>query len=388
MLRGYGREEAYRGGNKVYRSGMNSPHQGTKLDPSGYVNRELNKPRVDRRSRLAATALNRQRDGRDGGKQGNGPRSPAGTKPKNPGNGPRVGQGTQWYPIGTTSDDKGGKGGKGNTPTEPEPPDPFSPPKVDLNGKLLPMPWEMQMDWINATNSLAQQNAQWDAEVQSANTDLNIALRDLARQKIVDQRNLAGNNAGRGMSFSSGNAYGIENMANDYATAESDTRNYVQDLLGRIGVGGTDRALAQGQYDQYAANLQAEAARRLAQRAGTLGLGEDNTDTGGEKKPKTVKQYKKTVKRLSDNKHDKADLRKFNQRTKDDRPGWNKAINRAVDGKHDKKNQRKWIKRHTEDNDNKPNKPNKPRRDPDLNLIRDNKRPPRHRRRKKGANKR
>lgn len=282
-IRGYGREESYRGGNKIYGSGRNSPHVGTKLDPSGYVDRELNKSRVQKRSRLAQAALLRFRgnmpnpwDGKNsgpnksggggGGKGGNNNDGKPKNKPKNNNNnGPDGGGGNNGG-----NNNNGPPGG--NTGGQ------YQPPKVDLNGKLLPMPWDMQMDWINATTDLANQNASWDSEVNQANTQLGMSLRDMARQKITDSRELRDQESSRGMAFSSGNANNIANMENDYAMAEADTKNYVQDLLGRIGIGGTDRAMAQGQYEQYASLLQAEAARQLAERAGTLGLGKNNNN--------------------------------------------------------------------------------------------------------------
>lgn len=342
MLRGYGRAEAYRGGNKVYRSGANSPHQGTKLDPKGYVDRELNKPRVQKRSRLAQSALLRMRTA--GGSYNTASKQASDTPQFNQtSTNSNKSDKPEFYPV--AGEGKGGKGGgNNNPPPDPTQPDPYSPPKVDLNGKLIPMPWEMQMDWINATNDLAQQNAQWDTEANQANIGMGISLRELAKNRLADRGYLADAESAKGMSFSSGNAAGITNIEGDYANQEADIRNYVQDLMGRIGVGGTDRALAQSQFDQYATMLQAEAARRLAEQAGTLGLGE--TDGDHIKKPITIKRYKKAVNRLGDGKHDKKDIKKFTKKYSENRPGFVKAVKRATDSKHDKKDQKRWIKRH------------------------------------------
>jgi hypothetical protein len=256
-----------------------------RLDPSGYIDRELKRKRLDNRSRLAQSALGRLRnnvsnneprrgdtDGRDNQRfqSGNGPRvGNTAVKPganKNPNN-------PNWSQIPAEQADP-------NSPV-----DPFKPPKVDLNGKLIPMPWEMQMDWIQSARDLAQQNADWDFEVGQSQLQHGNAMRDLALQRIVDNRNIAGGNASRGMSFSSGNAQDIQETANQYARAESDAGSWLQGIMGQYGVGGVQRGLAQSNFDQYAAMLQAEAARRLAARAGTLGLGQDNTAGGSKPKP-------------------------------------------------------------------------------------------------------
>lgn len=276
----YGREAAYRSGNKVYGSGRSSPHVGTRLDPVGYVDRELNKYRLDNRSRLARGALSRMTGRPDVGQSAQdrtralSSRKPIPVKPKN-------------TPKRPPKDEFGPKSVKNpknptpklppTSPNNPDPEDPNTPgpPKVDLNGKLIPMPWEMQMNWMNAAADLARQNAQWDSDVQNSGIELGQALRELARQKIIDSRNIAGGNAGRGMTFSSGNAQDITENEAMYANANADANSWYQQILGQYGVGGTQRALAQSQFDQYAAMLQAEAARRLSEDAGSLGLGPD-----------------------------------------------------------------------------------------------------------------
>jgi len=295
----YGREEAYRSGNKVYGSGRNSPHMGTRLDPSGYVERELKRKRTDNRSRLAQSALlrlrgntrDRKQSRQDKSRMGSIPRSTPSSQQayqdnkkrnyRDPGSaGPRSGSGITWGQIDAQ---------QAGQPAA----DPFAPPKVDLNGKLIPMPWQMQMDWLNASTDLAQQNAGWDSQLGQAGMQLGDTLRELARQKVIDSRNIAGGNASRGMSFSSGNAQDIVENQAAYGRADAEANNWYNQLAGEIGQGGTQRALAQSSFENYAAMLQAEAARRLAERAGTLGFGQDNTVKNPPKKDNKKKDRKK-----------------------------------------------------------------------------------------------
>lgn len=281
---GYGRAEAYRSGNKVYGSGRNSPHMGTKLDPTGYIDRELKRKRLDKRSRLAATALSRLGQGHNWGrpdKKRNKKDANKSGSTRQFGNGPRTTPSSQAAAKNNGGPDGPPEFGQIGAESAGQEQGQFSPPKVDLNGKLIPMPWQMQMDWMNSATELAQQNASWDSEVGQAGVSLADTMRQLAQQKVVDKRNIAGNNASRGMSFSSGNAQDItENEAN-YAEADASANNWYNNIVGEIGQGGTQRALAQSSFDQYATMLQAEAARRLAERAGTLGFGQDNTTKGG-----------------------------------------------------------------------------------------------------------
>lgn len=53
-----GATQRYSAGNKVYGGGRSNPTSGT-VDPSGYVEREVNNQASDRRSGLAQTALDK-----------------------------------------------------------------------------------------------------------------------------------------------------------------------------------------------------------------------------------------------------------------------------------------------------------------------------------------
>jgi len=271
------REKRYLSGNTVYGSGRNSPHQGTRLDPTGYIERELKKRRVQKRSRLAQGALGRLAQNNQNVTSGTSP----GTMPGQVGNWTQ-GSGANPNNTGPST------GGPNTTPSTDPNADPnadpqqgggFQPPMATLNGKLVPMPWDLQMQWLDNTNQWAQQNAGWDNQINQSQIDLGQYLRDMSKQHVRDNSALANNEAARGMSFSSGNAYGIQDIANNYATWESDAQNQMQALLGQIGVGGSQRAMGQAAYDQTQAMIQAEAARILAEQAGTLGLGNQPTPT-------------------------------------------------------------------------------------------------------------
>lgn len=66
---------------------------------------------------------------------------------------------------------------------------------------------------------------------------------------------------------------------------------------------------------------------------------------GDKKKHSPVARFKKTVERLSDDKHDRKDLKKFNSRTAKKQPNFNALVTGAVDGKGDKKDYNQAIKR-------------------------------------------
>jgi hypothetical protein len=287
----------YTVGRRVYNSGSYAPTQGT-VNPAGYVERELNKPASgfshmpsQSRSGLAGAALQRIRDQKLIGQDRTGSIA---TAPLNSRTGPQPGSS-----VGSILNDprfknitRGGSqayrdtqnGGVGRFPsvgsnssgqlyTNPvAKPVPISsnPQQPELRKEDAlpydPIAADSQAEGLDQYNQLL--NMLLERE-QALEQDWTVNTRDIELQRPEAFRNLLNSFAGRGMSFSSGYGQEFGETEGEFARALGDLLNWRN--MGREGIG-RQRAEGSRSYNKLLERIQREAARRLAEQAGDLGL--------------------------------------------------------------------------------------------------------------------
>ena len=250
--------QSYSVGNRVYNGASSAPTRGT-VDPMGYVERSLNNPSSSR-SGLAEAALRRMKGGVDGVAQSG---SQVGYDWRNPQGQGQAQQGQQGM----------GQSGMGGPPSL----------AVTDIGKLRPqMPGASQgatglpfdPEAADAQQDLQGQKNRFESDATSEGQRIEREYGS-QRRSVEDQqpgaaKNLLENYAGRGMAYSSGYSYDQADQQGQYAN-----------LLGELEQGRTggladllrQRGLFNDDYAGRLQSIQSAAARRLANQAGDLGLG-------------------------------------------------------------------------------------------------------------------
>ena len=291
--------ERYLTGNRVYRHGSSAPTVG-RVNPSGYVERELRKKRMfapmepsQSRSGFAQAALQRL-----SGMQQPGRITPTRTRPR-----PAV---TNTFGSGgNASGMAGGMPGVGMNKTALHAKlaatraqhmaeqqahlaqiraKQASRPKVSPVGKVTStkkvaakpkptaLPWDLQAQQgkNDAGYALGQLRNQILMQRQQAQRDYTGNLQDLDMQQPEEERGLLNQFASRGMPFSSGYGMGVGKLQNQFAGARSGLKGNLTDALTGLQNQETEGS---AHYNRTLANIQQALAQRLSKRAGSLGFG-------------------------------------------------------------------------------------------------------------------
>lgn len=253
---------SYAVGNRLYKGATSAPTRG-RVDPTGYIDRELNN--VASRSGIAASALRRMG-------------SPAQSSQPQPSSGP-----TQAAPTSMTGQSGqikslggglGGSQGFGASQSglggslRVSPVGKLTPPKLKSTTDL---PFDPEK--ADAENDLRGQKDQFAYEANRARNNLErdytMGKRQVAEEQPNNQRRLLENYAGRGMAYSSGYNYDQGELGRQYANQlgelESGRSGGLADLLQQEG-------MFNNQYGQRMSAIQAAAARRAAEQAAEIEL--------------------------------------------------------------------------------------------------------------------
>lgn len=239
----------YGAGAKVYNGGSSSSQPGT-LDPSGYVQREVNKP-SQKRSGLAAGPLNKIAGRNQPGAVGT---QPTGSAPyfqnRNPlGN---------ILPVSDWDWET-------NAPTRPELKVPEGlPPDAEYNAQAI----SAINDFQNTARELL-----WNR--QAAEQDYITQTRGINEELTPAQMQLRNRAAASGMGRSGIYAQSVENMLRDFTNRAQDVlaQRRLADLAYNTGL-----ADSQANYDQIMSAAAQALSERLSAKAGKLGLGEPDEE--------------------------------------------------------------------------------------------------------------
>lgn len=253
---------SYAVGNRLYKGATSAPTRG-RVDPTGYIDRELNN--VASRSGIAASALRRMG-------------SPAQTQQAQPSSGPTqaapssmTGQSGQIKSLGGGL---GGNQGFGASQSglggslRVSPVGKLTPPKLKSTTDL---PFDPEK--ADAENELRGQKDQFAYQANQARNNLErdytTGKRQVSEEQPNNQRRLLENYAGRGMAYSSGYAYDQGELGRTYANQlgqlEEGRTGGLADLLQQEG-------LFNNQYGQRMSAIQQAAARRAAEQAAEIEL--------------------------------------------------------------------------------------------------------------------
>lgn len=236
-------ESSYAVGNRIYRGASSAPTRGT-VDPMGYIERSL----MDSRSGLAEAALRRLQPGAQQS-------SPSGATPQSAG-------------YGTPAPAPAQYGGAFLAPR------PITAPAVSMTGKISTagIPYEagaadsMERLFDERNNAMMQLLQ----KEQQTNRDYVVQARDVDRARPDMLRNLLNSFAGRGMARSSGYGMGVGQVENQVANLLAELMQKRTGALNQVAEGRRDTERG---YNLGLTEAQKAAVRRLAQQAGTLGLG-------------------------------------------------------------------------------------------------------------------
>lgn len=254
---------SYSVGNRVYRGGSSAPTQGT-VDPSGYIDRELNNVASQQRSGLAQAALRRLK----------GPGASIERAKQSAGQSPYAARSVRTGPALPN------KGGVGSAP-------PVATPALQMSsiGKLgvpdvaasasqgatgLPFDPEAadaQQQLLSRKNRFEQMvnDAQYGLE-----RDYTTRKRTVEDEIPDSKRQLLESYAGRGLAYSSGYTHDYGDLSSQYANLLAELEQGKTEGLANLL---RQRGMFSEEYATQLQNIQAAAARRLAEQAGDLGLG-------------------------------------------------------------------------------------------------------------------
>lgn len=154
---------------------------------------------------------------------------------------------------------------------DPSRPAQAAPPGAQQTGATA-LPYQPEAG--DAMLQLLQQKNRFESDMVSEQERINrgymTSTRDLQEQVPDAQRNLLENYAGRGMAYSSGYAHDQTKQQGQFANMFSELDQNKTQALSEIL---RQRGLFNDQYALTLQQIQAAAARRLAEQAGTLGLG-------------------------------------------------------------------------------------------------------------------